>query len=179
MYMKYVILYVLYKVNILDKEVNNMKRHFDLIVCNDADIKTVIRFYPRQSIVFNEYLTPNNWEDVCKTYMTFSILNYYWADIHPSVMFKSIKEDGEGLRYLRDVLKYIIDKNDKKKYRVLPFGDGAEWIIERNRNIFTFNVFAYFYNNGFRFTLHKNKIKEFYNVLNEFLEYMLEHSETI
>lgn len=158
-----------------------MKKHFDFVINNTEDIKTVIRFYPCRSHVhgFDENIPPNKWENVYKTYLTFSILNYYWEDKPPSIMFTSYMDEGEGLRYLRDYLDHIINKNDKRKYDLLPFGSGAEWIIERNRNIFSFYIFSYFKNNGFRFGLNRNRIQDFYDVLNDFLEYMLKHSEVI
>ena len=163
------------------------KQHFDFIIdkCDGFD-KKVLRFYPRQSNVhgFNNQ-PPNAWEDVYKTYMTFSVLHYWENDYvegeyeKPYELFNYYYDEGEGLRVLREVLSEIVTDESKDEYTITPLGDGIDWEInkdKRNNDCYIFTMINSESGLCYRFRLEQNRITEFYNVLNSFLEHMLEHS---
>jgi len=166
-----------------------MKHHFDFLIEEEKDsFKTVLRFYPKQSHVhgFNED-SPSTWKEVYKTYMTFSILRYdKWDETEPyetpCELFGYISDEGEGLRLLKVVLEEILSNNSKDEYEVIPFGYGVDWYISKNKihnDEYIFLTVDNLTGQAFRFCLKENKILEFYNILDVFLEYMLKHSEGI
>ncbi|BAE47735.1 hypothetical protein G8T64_11945 [Clostridium botulinum C] len=163
-----------------------MKHHFDFLIDNFKGIsKTVLRFYPRRSHVhgFND-VPPSKWEDVYKTYMTFSVLMYHTNVDEteyetPCELFSYCADEGEGLRELRELLGTMSSDRSKIKGRVLQFGDGIEWEIDRDNDLYITTMIDNQTGKAYRCYLNINQIKEFYNVLDEFLEYMLAHSEGI
>lgn len=166
-----------------------MKHHFDFLINEEKDFqKTALRFYPKQSHVhgFEDY-APDKWELVYKTYMSFSILNYYKYEETdpyetPDNLFSYYGDEGEGLRILRDILKEMLSNKAKDEYSITPFGYGVDWEIckhKYDKNLFVFTMIDNLTNQAYRFYLEQSGIQEFHNVLNEFLEYMLAHSEGI
>lgn len=168
------------------------KRKFDFIIDKWQGFdKKVLRFYPRQSNVhgFGDD-PPTTWKGVYKTYMTFAVLHYYEDDDsegkyeRPYELFSYYRDEGEGLLYLRDVLLEMTTEECQDEYIITPFGDGVDWEIYKDKkyvdkegnNIYTFNMIDSNSGQCYRFRLYKEEIKEFYNILNEFLEHMLEHS---
>lgn len=164
-----------------------MKRNFDFIISKEEGFdKKVLRFYPLQSKVHGyDDESPKEWKEVYKTYMSFSVLHYY-EDYEsdgkyerPYELFSFYRDEGEGLIRLRDILFEIIFENNKETYNILPFGDGIAWELSRDKgNIdgFMFNMVNNSNGQCYRFYLKKPQIKEFYEVLTNFLEYMLKHS---
>lgn len=168
------------------------KKKFDFIIDKWQGFdKKVLRFYPRQSNVhgFGDD-PPTTWKGVYKTYMTFAVLHYYEDDNsegkyeRPYELFSYYCDEGEGLLYLREVLADILFGECKDEYEIIPFGDGVDWEIYKDKkyvdkegnNIYTFNMIDSNSGQCYRFRLYKEEIKEFYDILNEFLEHMLEHS---
>ena len=163
---------------------------FDFVIEEGNGNKKVLRFYPTDSNVhgFDEE-APKTWEDVYKTYMTFSVLRF-WEDwdkkgvyeTEEHELFSYYKDEGEGLRYLREVLQEIIFGVAENEYCIRPFGDGIDWEIVKSgkcKSEYTFTMVNSGSGQCYRFYLNKEKIEEFYNVLDDFLEYMLKHSEGI
>lgn len=162
-------------------------KNFDFIIDLDEGYsKKVLRFYPKQSRVhgFNE-TPPSKWEGVYKTYMTFSILLYEecWDNEGfygiPCELFSYYRDEGEGLLELREILREMLTDNCKTEYSLIPFGDGIDWEInqdKRRADVFVFTMINSYTGLCYRFSLDMVKLKEFYEVLNEFLEYMLQHS---
>lgn len=165
-----------------------MKKNFDFVISADKDCdKIVLRFYPKHSHVhgFGEE-APNSWDRVYKTYMSFAILKYCFNSKKQTydstnILFENYGDEGEGLRILRDVLNDILVGEHKEYYEITPFGYGVDWEVRDKRKNFNydFTMIDNLSNKAFRFVLNKEKIQEFYNVLNEFLEYMLSNSEGI
>ena len=163
------------------------KRKFDFIIDKSEGFdKKVLRFYPRQSNVhgFSDD-SPTTWEGVYKTYMTFSVLRYWEDDDNsgkyerPYELFSYYYDEGEGLRYLREVLSEMITDKCQDEYEIIPFGDGVDWEIYKDRSnnrYYIFNMINSRSGQCYRFRLNKSEIQEFYNILNDFLEYMLKHS---
>lgn len=162
-----------------------MKKHFDFIIDKyEGFDKKVLRFYPRHSAVhgFSDE-PPKSWKGVYKTYMTFSVLRYWEDDDNegkyerPYELFSYDSDEGEGLRYLREALASILE-GSKERFDIIPFGDGVDWEIYKAKisKYYTFNMINSRSGQCYRFKLDIKEIKDFYNVLNEFLEYMLEHS---
>lgn len=59
--------------------------------------------------------------------MSFSILNYYKFDENepyevPDRLFSYYRDEGEGLRILRDVLEEMSSDRIKDEYNITPFG---------------------------------------------------------
>lgn len=168
------------------------KRKFDFIIDKwEGFDKKVLRFYPRQSNVHGfDDEPPTTWEGVYKTYMTFAVLHYYEDDDNegkyetPYELFSYYRDEGEGLRYLREVLSEMITEECQNEYNITPFGDGIDWEIYKDdryvdkegNNMYIFNMINGYSGQCYRFRLCKEEIKEFYNVLDDFLEHMLEHS---
>lgn len=164
-----------------------MKKKFDfLIEKDDGFYKKVLRFYPKQSKVhgFGDE-PPTDWEDVYKTYMTFSVLMYdeCWDNEGfyetPGEIFSYYRDEGEGLWILRETLKEIIDGKGKDEYNLVPLGDGIDWDINKHKqkdDTYIFTMINAYTGLCYKFSLYINRIQEFYNVLDEFLEYMLKHS---
>ena len=163
---------------------------FDFVIEEGNGNKKVLRFYPIDSNVhgFDEE-APETWEDVYKTYMTFSVLRF-WEDwdkkgvyeTEGHELFSYYKDEGEGLRYLREVLQEIIFGVAENKYYIRPFGDGIDWEIVKSSKYkceYTFTMVNSESGQCYRFYLNRKKIEEFYNTLDDFLEYMLKHSEGI
>lgn len=168
----------------------SIKRNIDFTIVENEDWKTVLRFYPKDSSVhsFDEE-RPKNWDEVYKTYMTFSILHYCKdrdtngrLKEQPKIIFTSYMEEGDSLLYLRYELNRILEKKPKKSCRAIiyPFGLGTEWHIEKHRKSKTYKIEIWNENNeGYRFNLSFEGIAKFYEVLDYFLEYMLKHSQPI
>lgn len=166
------------------------KQHFDFIIDKQEEFdKKVLRFYPRQSNVhgFGDEL-PKAWDDVYKTYMTFSVLCYRESDDiegkyeKPYELFSYNYDEGEGLRILRGVLAEINTDEEKDEYTIIPFGDGIDWEINKDKrddNCYIFTMINSESGLCYRFRLNRSRINEFYNVLDDFLEHMLEHSVDI
>lgn len=168
------------------------KRKFDFEIDKwEGFDKKVLRFYPRQSNVhgFGEE-PPTTWKGVYKTYMTFAVLHYYEDDDdegkyeRPYELFSYYRDEGEGLRYLREVLSEMITEECQNEYNITPFGDGIDWEIYKDdryvdkegNNMYIFNMINSHSGQCYRFRLCKEEIKGFYNVLDDFLEHMLKHS---
>lgn len=164
-----------------------MKRKFDFLISKDDGFdKKILRFYPKQSTVhgFGDE-PPTTWKGVYKTYMTFSVLLYdeCWDNEGcyetPYELFSYYRDEGEGLRTLREILKEIITNDCKEEYTITPFGDGIDWEIKQRKgrpDMYTFTMINSATGLCYRFNLNLDNIKEFNNVLNDFLEYMLKNS---
>lgn len=168
------------------------KRKFDFIIDKHEGFdKKVLRFYPKQSNVhgFGDE-PPTTWEGVYKTYMTFSVLYYSecWDNEgfyeKPYELFSYYSDEGEGLRFLREVLSEMITEECQDEYNITPFGDGIDWEIYKDdryvdkegNNMYIFNMINSHSGQCYRFRLCKEEIKGFYNALDDFLEHMLKHS---
>ena len=173
-----------------------MKKHFDFIIeKNEGLDKKVLRFYTNTSHVYGfRKEPPKTWKGVYKTYMSFAVLRY-WEDDEiegkyerPFELFSYYCDEGEGLRYLREVLHEILTNNEKDEYNIIPFGDGIDWEIKKEEfeNLESKSVKLYKFTmvndrsgQCYRFRLLPEEIKVFYEILNNFLEYMLNNSEGI
>lgn len=164
-----------------------MKRNFDFIINIDEGFdKKVLRFYPKQSKVHGfDDEPPTTWKGVYKTYLTYSVLLYEecWDNEGfyetPQEIFSYYRDEGEGLLDLREVLYLIIHNDDKTEYNIKPLGYGIDWEIIQDKNkkdTYVFTMINSEIGLCYRFKLNLDEIKEFYSVLDEFLEYMLKHS---
>lgn len=163
-----------------------MKRYFDFVIDKwEGFDKKVLRLYTKHSSVHGfDDNPPKTWNSVYKTYMTFSILRYWEDDDNegkyerPYELFTYDCDEGDGLLNLREVLKDIMDGSKQKEYTIMPFGDGIDWEISNTQNSkeYRFTMINSKSGQCYRFRLTPDEIKEFYNVLNSFLEYMLKHS---
>lgn len=164
-----------------------MKRNFDFLIDKDEGFsKKVLRFYPKQSRVhgFGDE-PPKEWEGVYKTYMSFSVLMYEecWDNEgfyeSPRELFSYYRDEGEGLRELREVLSKILAGEGKSEYSLVPFGDGIDWDVVKHKkkdDVYIFTMINSYTGLCYKFSLTLNRIEDFYNVLDDFLEYMLKHS---
>lgn len=164
-----------------------MKRSFDFVIKEDDGVsKIVLRFYPKKSRVYTFVdEPPKSWDEVYKTYMTYSVLcysTYKTKNIIPSttpdVLFSSSIDEGEGLLDVRQTISNILNGDLKKEYLIYPLSFGVDWEIRempKNKDTYIFTMIKNITGEAFRFELPKEKLNEFYTVLNEYLEYILKY----
>lgn len=179
-----------------------MERKLDFIIDDNSQERLLFRFYPRQSHChgFGEKC-PRTWKEVYKVYYSWAIIKQYKENdkvVRTKIMYKDICDEcsciGEVSEFCHNLAKdieIITTEKDEKVYllnnEIFPFGMGTSWRIEKkdyswllNGKDIRYKFFVFSYNDiGFRFTLNKDRIKEFGDFLNHCCEYMLKHSEPI
>jgi len=174
-----------------------MKKKIDFIIADNKYSKKIFRFYPKNSHVhgFNND-NPKTWEEVYKVYFAFSILEY---DKNTNKCIEMYVEKFDECSCIDSVAYFIANMDsygDSAIERCSPSGDGTHWIIEK----FTietyesmcdycdeveyesyYDFFLWHSHNGlgYHFQLSENKAIEFTQVIDDYLAYMLSHSECI
>lgn len=170
------------------------KRKIDFVLYED-DYETVIfRFYPRQSHChgFHDF-PPTHRGEIYKVYYSYSVFSRWTDDSSVETLFSCSCDECSVIDEVAARIKLIVDGNksvtnvfDDEEYTIellnnemRPFGCGVSWTIdERNEDLYRIMIWNYD-NTGYRFYLHKDKLKEFGEYLNECCEYMLAHGEPI
>lgn len=164
-----------------------MKRNFDFVISEDNGFsKIVLRFYPKKSRVFSfDESVPKSWDEVYKTYTSYSILRYNTCKLDiiptsstPDVLFSFSIDEGDSLLDLRQALYSIIQGSQKTNYDIYTLTFGVDWEIRtlpKENGMYKFTMINNLTGQAFRFELSKEKLIEFYNVLDSYLEYILKY----
>lgn len=169
------------------------KRKIDFVLQDNDWYTTIFRFYPRQSSChsFGDE-PPKDWNDVYKTYYSYSIFERWKDDNEHMILYNSrcdecsiIDEVAARCKCLaKGETEPTISYNDKTwtvkilDNEMYPMGDGTSWTISESRNYYKFHLFRYD-DVGFRFWLEKERIGEFGEYLESCCEYMLAHGDPI
>ena len=171
------------------------KEKIDFVLYEDYDEILVFRFYPRQSNChsFNE-VPPTCWGEVYKVYYAYSVFRRFKDDNYTEVLFEClcdecsiidevayriqfIVEGHKSITRIFDGKEYVIELLDKE---ILPEGDGVSWTIKECRDPGLYGIILWKYNEiGYRFSLDKDKLKEFGLYLQQCCDYMLAHGDPI
>lgn len=176
-----------------------MKRKLDFVIYESDTYRMTFRFYPKKSHChsFNDAL-PKTWLDVYKVYYSWAILKQLKnenGNIEKTVtLFMAHCDECSVIDEISarcDLLSRRVERVERKddtgeNYRInvlnnecFPMGMGVSWMIRKTRDgSYIFEVWN-FSNNGFRFVLPFEKVKEFGEYLQMCCDYMLEHSEPI
>lgn len=176
-----------------------MKRKLDFVIYESDTYRMTFRFYPKKSHChsFNDEL-PKTWLDVYKVYYSWAILKQLKnenGNIEKTViLFMDHCDECSVIDEISarcDLLSRRVERVERKddtgeNYRInvlnnecFPMGMGVSWMIRKTRDgSYVFEVWN-FSNNGFRFVLPFEKVKEFGEYLQMCCDYMLEHSKPI
>lgn len=170
------------------------KRKIDFVLEENDGEKLIFRFYPKKSTCHSfDKNPPKTWNDVYKVYYSYAIFRSYSDDTHIDMLFNCLCDEcsiiDEVSRRIGLILQGINEVKGSfsgRKYTVKlidneiePFGYGVIWNISECRNpggkeekYYRITLWDYD-DTGFRFTISKEKLKEFGEYLNECCEHML------
>lgn len=168
------------------------KKHFDFVLYSyNDDERRVLRFYTKTSHVhgFGEE-PPKKWEDVYKVYYSYAILsqNIWDKEWETEVLYKEEYDECSALGDLSIVLDKIIKgESDKDIYKLYPVGSGTSWnlyyhpkdTIFDTKAKWEFQLWQTYTHKGYYFLLAEDELKGLKDKIDEFLDYMLKHSEGI
>lgn len=170
-----------------------MKKHIDFLIhsYNCDDDRLILRFYTKKSHVhgFGEE-PPKTWKDVYKVYFAYSVLSQelWGTEWKTDVLYEEEADECSCLMDLSYVLGEIISGNSKKeKYDLYPLGDGTSWhlIYHSQKSSFDlkprweFQLWQSWVHKGYYFMLDENELVKLKDKIDEFLNYMIKHSEGI
>lgn len=185
------------------------QRKLDFILEERDDYKLIFRFYPRQSSCHSfDEKPPTKPEDVYKVYYSYAIIEQSrWEPDEPwesEILFYQYCDECSIIDEIGEICLLLskgIEEFTTSDNRIIPllndckhaFGMGTNWFItkhtcieygyeEDNEDIETiyYRFMLFKYNGvGFKFTLKKDKIKEFGEYLLKCCDYMLKHGNPI
>lgn len=170
------------------------KHRIDFILHENDYSKIIFRFRPNISNCHSHNDNPpKSWEEVYKVYYYYEIIQKYTVeDKERIVLWKSGCDECSIISEVAYRIPLILE--DKKKIEVeyadakltinlfnemIPCGDGVCWKIDKlSKDNYQLSIWNS-NNVGYRFTLNKQKTKEFGEYLKECCEYMLAHGDPI
>lgn len=165
------------------------RKHFDFCIKNTKWHREIIRQYPKRTHVhgFSDF-APTEWKQVYKTYYSWCIMRQSYDEDGKLVPEKTIVtfpmyfDEASVFPNLAKAIDYVHETGEAEHIR--PLGQpGAEWkIAKRYRDteeIYDFEVFDNYYNNGYRFSLTKTETEKFCEWIETVNAYALSRSEPV
>lgn len=172
-----------------------MKKKFDFIIGNNynTDSQLVLRFYTKSSHVhvFNKDDSLKSWDKVYKVYFSYAVLSqdFGWSNrVDTEVMYKEESDENSCLIHLSNLLGEIVSGEEKElEYKLYPVSDGTRWELNYHpkssildkKSHWEFRLFNTWNHKGYYFILTEDRLLELKEVIDDFLDYMLKHSEVI
>ena len=168
-----------------------MKRKFDFVLEDWKGYhRDIFRYYPRRTHVHSHNENPpKTWEEVYKVYYSWAIIRQYYDDNienkieNSEILFLLDCDECSQLPNLSGIIKYVMETG--KVFNYPTFGQPAgDWCIKKKKEsedceYYFFQVFNNWTNQGYRFTLNKNKTLEYCEWLDKINQYALKHGEEL
>lgn len=170
-----------------------MKHKIDFIL-NKGNPEDIFRFYPQRTYVHGfEDDPPTNWSEVYKVYYTWAIIQHYYDNYGNIItelsktLFEIRCDECSMIPNLPDIIRYVMKTGET--FDAPTSGQPAgDWKVERvvwkdrdNKRceLYKFQVFNNWTNQGIKFTLNKEETLKFIAYLERINQYALEHGEGI